>query len=138
MIDIKEILKKTYAARHEVGNICERKREWTMCVPVRPDDSDVVICEGLDQVDVLVNHLQSCMVEPVIEQIQFADDNWPKYNSAHEAMGVLLEEVDELWDHVKVKQKRRDIGAMRKECLQIAAVAIRFARDVCNEEVGRK
>ena len=59
-------------------------------------------------------------------------------NSAHEAYGVLLEEVDELWAHVKTKQSRRDLPAMRKEALQVAAMAIRFARDVCTEERGRK
>jgi hypothetical protein len=39
---------------------------------------------------------------------------WPPFNSAHEGFAVLKEEVDELWDHVKTNQKRRDIEAMRK------------------------
>ena len=64
--------------------------------------------------------------------------NWPAMNSAHEGYGVLLEEFDELWAWVKTKQKNRNIDAMRQEALQIAAMAIRFAVDVCNEEVGRK
>lgn len=64
--------------------------------------------------------------------------SWPAMNSAHEGYGVLLEEVDELWDWVKTKQKNRDLKAMRTEALQIAAMAIRFAVEVCNEETGRK
>ena len=67
-----------------------------------------------------------------------ASENWPPFNSAHEGFAVLMEEVDELWDHIKTKQKCRDLNAMRKEALQVAAMAIRFAVDVCNEEVGRK
>lgn len=67
-----------------------------------------------------------------------ASSNWPPFNSAHEGYGVLLEEVDELWDHVKTKQKLRDIEAMKKEAIQVAAMALRFAIDVCNEETGRK
>lgn len=63
---------------------------------------------------------------------------WPKFNSAHEGFAVLKEEVDELWDHVKTNQKRRDIEAMRKECIQVAAMAIRFALEICNETDGRK
>lgn len=63
---------------------------------------------------------------------------WPPMNSAHEGYGVLLEEVDELWDHVKTKQKNRDLTAMKKEAVQVAAMAIRFAIEVCNEERGRK
>lgn len=63
---------------------------------------------------------------------------WPAMNSAHEGYGVLLEEVDELWLHVKTKQKNRDLGAMRKEAIQVAAMAVRFAIEICNEERGRK
>ena len=67
-----------------------------------------------------------------------AAEKWPVMNSAHEGYGVLLEEVDELWDHVKTKQKNRDLVAMRKEAIQIAAMAIRFAAEVCDENRGRK
>lgn len=67
-----------------------------------------------------------------------ASAGWPPFNSAHEAFAVLAEEVDELWDHVKVNQKRRDLVAMRKEALQVAAMALRFALDVCDETRGRK
>jgi hypothetical protein len=65
-------------------------------------------------------------------------DQWPAYNSAHEGYGVLMEEINELEMHVFNKQVRRNLGAMRKEALQVAAVALRIARDICNEERGRK
>lgn len=71
-------------------------------------------------------------------EAMLAMQNWPKFNSAHEAFSVLAEEVDELWDHVKTNQKRRDIEAMRKECVQVAAMAMRFALEICNEQDGRK
>lgn len=78
------------------------------------------------------------VVNEVCDEVSTAMDNWPAMNSAHEAYGVLLEETDELWDHVKTNQKRRDLVAMRKEAIQVAAMAIRFAVEVCNEETGRK
>lgn len=65
-------------------------------------------------------------------------DVWPAFNSAHEGFGVLLEEVDELKAHVWTRQDRRNIKEMRKEALQIAAVALRFARDTCTDERARK
>lgn len=71
-------------------------------------------------------------------ELSVAMANWPAMNSAHEGYGVLLEEVDELWDHVKTKQKNRDLEKMKKEAVQVAAMAIRFAIEVCNEERGRK
>ena len=56
-----------------------------------------------------------------------------KYNcmqSAHEGYAILLEEVEELWDEVKRKQSKRRPNKMRKEAIQVAAMAIRFAMEV--------
>lgn len=63
---------------------------------------------------------------------------WAPYNSAHEGFGVLKEEVDELWDQVRLKQKNRKIEDMRKEAVQVASVALRFIVDICNEEKIRR
>ena len=84
-----------------------------------------------------INQLEE-IFQLVKEQVETNQRNWEAYNSAHEAFGVLLEEVDELKAHVWTKQKNRDLDAMRRECFDVAAVAIRFAFDICNEERGRK
>lgn len=63
---------------------------------------------------------------------------WPRFNSAHEAFAVLDEERDELWSHVKTKQSLRDLEDMRNEAIQVAAMAVRFAAEVCDAETGRK
>ncbi len=69
-------------------------------------------------------------------------------HSPHEGWAIIREEVDELWDLVKaykgpkpgngnqfvnrqVFQQRRD---MRAEAVQIAAMAIRFVMDVCDNQ----
>ena len=77
------------------------------------------------------------IVSASLAEIATVDARWPDFNSAHEGYAVLAEEVDELWVHVKTNQKRRDLEAMRKEAIQVAAVAIRFARGVCSEDRGR-
>ncbi len=64
--------------------------------------------------------------------------NWGEMNSAHEALAVLLEEVHELQAHVFTKQSKRDLPAMRIEAIQVAAMALRFATEVCDERRGRK
>jgi hypothetical protein len=76
-----------------------------------------------------------CMVE---HEVVIASENWPPMNSAHEAFAVLHEEFDELKAHVWTNQKRRDLVAMKKEAVQVAAMAVRFAAEVCDEERGRK
>lgn len=74
----------------------------------------------------------------ILAELESARAAWPPYNSAHEGLGVLMEEVNELQQHVFTNQKKRDIQAMRKECIQVAAVALRFLVDIANEERGRR
>ena len=56
-----------------------------------------------------------------------------RFASAHEGYAVLLEEVDELWDLVKMKKKSRPSGEMLKEAIQVAAMALRFATECCDD-----
>lgn len=72
-------------------------------------------------------------------------------NGHHEGYAVILEELDELWEVCKrnthktphgfndsafqAEQRRFDKRAdMRKEALQVAAMAIRFIEDVCDKK----
>jgi hypothetical protein len=62
------------------------------------------------------------------------------FQSAHEGYAVLLEEVDELWDLVKKNpskmtelERREHVRKVREEAIQIAAMGMRFAMDVCGE-----
>jgi hypothetical protein len=53
------------------------------------------------------------------------------FNSAHEGYAVILEELDELKAEVWKKRADRDIKLMRKEAIQVGAMALRFIMDVC-------
>ncbi len=77
-------------------------------------------------------------MKDVRSEIVNATGKWPAFNSAHEGYGVIAEEFIELQEWVFEKQATRNLGLMRKEAIQLAAMAIRFAVEVCNEEVGRK
>lgn len=53
------------------------------------------------------------------------------FNSAHEGYAVILEELDELWEHVKKRIEDRNDEEMRREAIQVGAMALRFLVDIC-------
>jgi len=48
--------------------------------------------------------------------------------SPHEGWAVILEEVEELWDEIKLRKP--DEHRMQKEAVQVAAMGIRFLIDL--------
>ena len=85
-----------------------------------------------------INHKLINTQHEVAEEVTRACAKWPPFNSAHEGFAILNEEFDELKEHVWTNQKKRDLKAMRQEAIQVAAMAVRFAMEVCDEETGRK
>jgi len=65
----------------------------------------------------------------VLNELEIAEAKFPPFTSPHEGYAVLLEEVDELWDVVKMQYDQRT-KEMRKEAMQVAAMAIRFMTDL--------
>ena len=68
----------------------------------------------------LVDHF-----EAIDAELQRAEKHGSTFNTLHEAWAVLYEEVDELWEIVKQKQRKRSNSATREELVQIAAMAIK-------------
>jgi hypothetical protein len=66
-----------------------------------------------------------------------ASQKFSRFHNAHEGYAVLKEEVDELWDAVKLNQSNPGgAGMMQKEAIQVAAMAIRFLHDVSFDAGG--
>lgn len=79
------------------------------------------------------------ILEDVRAELTSAMAAFPPFNSAHEGFAVIQEEFNtELWEEVCAKQGARDIARMRKEAVQVAAMAIRFIHDVCDKGRGQK
>ena len=51
-------------------------------------------------------------------------------HSLHEGYAVIAEELDEFWEHVRMRPSKRDLKAARAELIQIAAMCQRTAEDV--------
>lgn len=50
-------------------------------------------------------------------------------HSPHEGHSVIREELDELWEHVRADTG--DTDEARKEAMQVAAMGLRYALDLC-------
>jgi NTP pyrophosphatase (non-canonical NTP hydrolase) len=74
-----------------------------------------------------------CHLDDVLEEYQRATKQHGSFNSAHEGYAVILEELDELWEEVRKKAKQRSKEYIRKEAIQIAAMAVRFITDICDK-----
>jgi len=78
------------------------------------------------------NDLAVDISREIFEEMADASSKFPPFNSGHEGFAVLKEEVDELWEAVKLNKKRhpeRD-ELMKKECIQVGAMALRFLHDM--------
>ena len=61
-----------------------------------------------------------------------ASNLFNEFHSYHEGIAVIREEFEELWDLVKQKDPCKE--RMKKECIQIGAMAIRFYMDLLADE----
>ena len=62
-------------------------------------------------------------------ELQRALSKFGPMASPHEGWAVIREELDELWEHVRANTGRSD--AARVEAIQVAAMALRYAHDLC-------
>ena len=76
-------------------------------------------------------------VVDAITELKRAREHYEPFASAHEGFAILLEEVDELKAEVWKKPAWRSKDRMRSEAIQIAAMALRFAEDICEDREKR-
>lgn len=58
---------------------------------------------------------------------------FPPMASAHEGYAVIKEEFDELWEIIKQKQSERNYSDLRKETIQLGAMALAFLIEIVDE-----
>lgn len=72
-----------------------------------------------------VNNIANLLKE-ILEELTKATEKFGPFNSMHEGYAVILEELDELWDEIKLN----NLNKAREEAVQVAAMAIRFLCDL--------
>ncbi len=73
-------------------------------------------------------------LEMVALELERAEAMHGGMSSHHEAYAVILEEVDEYWEQVKLQAHKRDPQAMLTELVQIAAMAAKAAKHLLKVE----
>lgn len=69
--------------------------------------------------------------QEIYEEFCRGSKKFPAFASEHEGYAIILEEMDELWEAVKLNQKNPEREERcRKECIQVGAMALRFLYDM--------
>lgn len=73
-------------------------------------------------------------VNDCVSELRRAKRLFAAFHSEHEGFAIILEELDELKAEIWKNQSKRDRAAIRKEAVQLAAMAMRFVDDLCGED----
>ena len=74
---------------------------------------------------------QSKTIQLIKKELELARNKFPKFNTEHEGIAVIREEYLELEQEVFKKQSEYNIDQIKKEAIQLGAMAMRFLIDRC-------
>ena len=84
------------------------------------------VCSGNFDEQIATDYSQE-----IYKEMARASSKFPAFASEHEGYAILLEEVGELWEVVKLNQKNPErLRLCEKECIQVGAMALRFLHDM--------
>ena len=84
--------------------------------------------EGLQTIEDRMTDISAEVVDELIKAVSM----FPPMAREYEGYAVILEELDELWTEIKANKVPGVKQRMRKEAIQVAAMAMRFVLDVCD------
>lgn len=73
------------------------------------------------------------MIDEIERRIAQAQAKYGPFSSTHEALGVAVEEWDELRDAIRAN----NLPSVEQECWDLASVLIRLARDLRDNQYTR-
>lgn len=80
----------------------------------------------------LLPNIGNDLAEEIDDELHRATVHGLKFANLHEGYSVILEELDEVWDITKLKKCKRDPVALKKELIQVAAMAIKAIKSMEN------
>ena len=77
-------------------------------------------------------------MDDIFAELMSASSKFPPMASPHEGYAIILEELDELKEELFKQHHSRNPIALRKEAMQVGAIALRFMVDCCGDTFGRE
>lgn len=68
----------------------------------------------------------------MVAEMERAKMHGEYFASLHEAYAVILEELDEVWDVTRLKRRDRNEQELRKEFIQLGAMALKAIGSMSN------
>jgi hypothetical protein len=87
--------------------------------------SDGTVCGPMER-------KQASVLTEISFEVERSNIHGVRFASLHEAYGVILEELDKVWDIARQKRRDRDPVQLRKELIQIAAMAVKAVESMDN------
>lgn len=84
------------------------------------------------KVEAIDNGTRAVLLTEIHHEVERAKVHGEKFASLHEAVAVIAEELDEVWDICKLKKCKRDWSDLRKELIQVAAMAVKSIESLEN------
>lgn len=106
----------------------ERSNIFHHLAHVRRIDRGQDITKNVQRAPIDAAITRESAVAHVLNEFSKAEAKHKPMHSPHEGYAVILEELDELWEHVKADTGRT--SAAMKEAVQVAAMGLRFVRDL--------
>ena len=75
-------------------------------------------------------------IDLIRQEYEKAGIKFSRFNSCHEGYAIIKEEIDELWE--RIKEKDKDWDEIQKEIKQVGAMALRFMVDLCGKGIEKK
>lgn len=77
----------------------------------------------------------------MLVELRVARTRFGNFNSGHEGYAVILEELDELWDEIRLDHHKSTPATRKRigeEAIQLGAMGLRFVEDVYGADVGKE
>jgi hypothetical protein len=100
--------------------------------PTGEKAADLLARKLQERENIIMKAMLGDLYHEISAEVIRSDKHQATFASLHEAYAVILEEVDELWEIVRLKKSLRSSSEIRTELIQIAAMSVKALQSMDN------